>query len=139
MMLLLKVMRCDVPLRHSSGVVPVKRGPEAERFSSVRPGERAVIDDDVVAPRLVEIASKSRPLYFGTPASPGRTRMCCTITSCVTMSMPPRMNVMPGDGAVWPAMVRKGSRIDACAAEVDHAADLEHDDARARRVHRRTE
>ena len=35
MMLLLNVMRCDVPLRHSSGVLPVKRGPEAERFSSV--------------------------------------------------------------------------------------------------------
>ena len=35
MMLLLKVMRCEVPLRHSSGELPVKRGPEAERFSSV--------------------------------------------------------------------------------------------------------
>ena len=35
MMLLLKVMRCERPLRHSSGVLPVKRGPEAERFSSV--------------------------------------------------------------------------------------------------------
>ena len=28
-----------------------------------------------------------------------------------TMSMPPRMSVMPGDGAVWPAMVRYGSVI----------------------------
>ena len=35
MMLLLKVIRCEVPLRHSSGVLPVKRGPDAERFSSV--------------------------------------------------------------------------------------------------------
>ena len=35
MMLLLKVTRCDVPLRHSSGVLPAKRGPEADRFSSI--------------------------------------------------------------------------------------------------------
>ena len=35
MMLWLNVMRCDVPRRQSSGVAPVKRGPEADRFSSV--------------------------------------------------------------------------------------------------------
>src|ERR1041385_1871531 len=35
MMLLLYVMRWEVFLRHSSGVAPLKRGPDAERFSSV--------------------------------------------------------------------------------------------------------
>src|SRR5688500_17235377 len=35
MMLLLNVIRCEVFLRHSSGVLPTKRGPDAERFSSV--------------------------------------------------------------------------------------------------------
>ena len=34
-MLLLNVMMCDVLLRQSSGVVPWKRGPDADRFSSV--------------------------------------------------------------------------------------------------------
>ena len=37
---------------------------------------------------------------------------------------------MPGEGAVWPAMVRKGSVIFTCLGEIDHAADLEHHDAR---------
>ena len=35
MMLLLNVTRWDVPLRHSSGVLPVNLGPDADRFSSV--------------------------------------------------------------------------------------------------------
>ena len=35
MMQLAKVTRCDVFERHSSVVVPSKRGPDAERFSSV--------------------------------------------------------------------------------------------------------
>ena len=44
------------------------------------------------------------------------------------------MRVMPGGGAVWPAMVRNGSVMrSSCHAQVDDAADLEHDDARPRR------
>ena len=42
---------------------------------------------------------------------------------------------MPGEGAVWPAMVRKGwSIVERGEAQVDHAADLEDDDARAARA-----
>ena len=33
MRLLLKVMRWEVPSRHSAGVLPLKRGPEADRLS----------------------------------------------------------------------------------------------------------
>src|SRR3990167_3508735 len=55
--------------------------------------------------------SKSLPDFLGKPASPGRTRMWRTTTSWVAMSMPPLMKVTPGDGAVWPAMVRNGSRM----------------------------
>ena len=42
---------------------------------------------------------------------PGGCGCAGSTTSWVAMSMPPRMKVMPGDGAVWPAMVRKGSAI----------------------------
>jgi hypothetical protein len=59
------------------------------------------------------------------------------MTSCARKSMPPRMIVMPGEGAVWPAIVRKGSVIvERGAAEVDHPADLEHDDPRTFRLDR---
>ena len=47
MMLLLKVMRWLTLLRHSSGVLPTKRLPDADRFSSRRPLERAMVDDHV--------------------------------------------------------------------------------------------
>ena len=35
MILWLNKILCEVPSRHDAGLVPVKRGPEAERFSSV--------------------------------------------------------------------------------------------------------
>src|SRR5689334_13259334 len=40
-----------------------------------------------------------------------RTRMCCIRMSWVSISIPARMRVMPGEGAVCPAIVRKGSAI----------------------------
>ena len=46
--------------------------------------------------------------------------------------MPVRISVMPGDGAVWPAIVRiRLGDLDLVLREVDDAADFEHDDARA--------
>ena len=57
MMLLLKVMRCEVPLRHSSGVLPVKRGPDADRFSSVAQVSEQWSTITSCAPPIVEIAS----------------------------------------------------------------------------------
>ena len=51
--------------------------------------------------------------------------------------MPLRISVMPGDGAVWPAIVRNGfGDLDLVLREVDDAADFEHDDARAVRLER---
>ena len=60
---------------------------------------------------MVLIASKSLPLRLGAPRSPGRMCKCRTTTSCVAISMPPRINVIPGAGAVCPAIVKNGSVI----------------------------
>jgi hypothetical protein len=45
---------------------------------------------------IVATESKSLPLRLAAPAAPGRTRRCRTTTSCVVMSMPPRISVIPG-------------------------------------------
>jgi len=47
----------------------------------------------------------------GLPGVSGTDVMCCTRTSWVVMRTLPRMRVMPGDGAVCPAMVTKGSSM----------------------------
>ncbi len=131
MRLLLKVIRWDVPSRHSAGVLPLKRGPDAERFSSVAQVNVQWSTITSYAPATVESASVSQPLIFGLPASPVRTRMCWMMTSCVATSKPPRMKVMPGEGAVCPAMVRKGSRRrDGAQVEIYDATDFEDHDAR---------
>ena len=70
MRLLLNVMRREVPSRHSSGVSPVKRGPDADRFSSVAQVSEQWSTMTSCAP-MVEIASKSWPLSLAQPASPG--------------------------------------------------------------------
>src|SRR4030095_17064189 len=71
MMLLLKVTRYEVPLRHSSGVLPVKRGPDADRFSSV-----AQVSEQwstiTSCPAIVETASQSPPERSAPAPSPGR-------------------------------------------------------------------
>ena len=48
MMLLLKVMRCEVPSRHSSGVSPREARARRRQVLVGRPGQRAVVDDHVV-------------------------------------------------------------------------------------------
>ena len=55
------------------------------------------------------VTSGSNPEAGAWPASPMRKRTCWIRTSWARMVIPPRMSVMPGDGAVWPAMVTKGS------------------------------
>ena len=72
MMLLLKVMRCEVPSRHSSGVLPVKRGPGGRQVLVGGPGERAVIDDHVVGAAdrgdgVVVVARQARPAAVARP------------------------------------------------------------------------
>ena len=61
MRLLLKVMRCDVPSRHSSGVVAVEARPGGRQVLVGGPGQRAVVDDHVVRAALrgdrVEVAA----------------------------------------------------------------------------------
>ena len=96
------------PRRQSATVAPAKRGPEAERFSSSAQVRVQWSTMTFHAP-TVEMASASQPLRGAWPETPVRTRMWRRTTSWVRMSMPPRIRVMPGDGAVWPAMVRKGS------------------------------
>ena len=62
-------------------------------------------------PATVEIASKSWPLCFG---EPGLARPHADVLHDHVVRDdvdPPRMSVMPGDGAVCPAMVRYGSAI----------------------------
>src|SRR6185503_9323544 len=65
-----------------------------------------------LAPPWVENASSPQlppSTAFGWPASPVRTRRCCSTTSCVSTSMPPSISVIPGEGAVCPAIVTFGS------------------------------
>ena len=45
-------------------------------------------------------------------SSPARTRRCWMSTSDAWILMPAPRIMMPGDGAVWPAMVMKLLRID---------------------------
>ena len=104
-------MRCEVPRRHSSGVWPVKRGPDADRFSSVPQLKLQWSTITSCAPAVVDRPSWSPPPRLGLPNSPGRKRRCCTITSWVRITVSALITVMPGEGAVWPAMVRKGWRI----------------------------
>ena len=103
-------MRCEVPRRQSSGVSPAKRGPEADRFSSV---PQLKLQWSMMTSRAatVDSPSWSPPPFLGRPNSPGRKRRCWITTSCVRTSVSAFTTVMPGLGAVWPAMVRKGWRI----------------------------
>ena len=88
-----------VPRRQSAGVAPSKRGPEAERFSSSAQVRVQWSTMTFHAP-TVEIASASHPLRHPRPETPVRTRMWRTITSWPRMSRPPRISVIPGEGAV---------------------------------------
>ena len=71
MMLWLNVMRCDVPSRHSAGVVPVKRGPDADRFSSVAQVNVQWSTITSCAPACVENASSPQPLPLAWPGLAG--------------------------------------------------------------------
>ena len=64
MMLLEKVMRRLVPARHSSGVFPVKRGPETERFSSLAQVRVQWSTMMFQAAPAVEMASSFQPLFL---------------------------------------------------------------------------
>ncbi len=56
-----------------------------------------------------EILSASRfSGVWPSGSSPGRTRICCTRTSDVAMCSPPPRSMIPGDGAVCPAIVMFG-------------------------------
>ena len=99
-----------VPSRHSSTVSPVKRGPLADMFSSTA-HMKLLFSTTTLCAATVEKASASHPLRFGSPASPIITRKWLILTSWVFTSIPPRRMVMPGDGAVWPAMVTNGSSM----------------------------
>ena len=70
-----KVMLWLVPRRHSSGVAPVKRGPDADRFSSVAQVRLQWSMMTLYAP-MVEMPSSSHPLIQVCSAEPGRIRIC---------------------------------------------------------------
>ena len=102
-----KTMLRLVPSRHSSTVSPVKRGPEADMFSST-PQKKLLFSISRLCAERVEKASTSQPWRFGRPSLPTATRKWRMMTSCVFTLIPPRRMVMPGEGAVWPAMVTCG-------------------------------
>ena len=86
----------------------VVRTPDARDLVD-RPAEGAMIDDDVRSPELSSvpsILSASRLAGSGpVGSSPMRKRRCWMSTSEVwILNAAPRI-MMPGDGAVWPAMV----------------------------------
>ena len=98
------------------------RGPEAERFSSVAQVSEQWSTITSCAPPWSKVASNSGRRVLQRPPRRGGRGCAGRSTSCVTMSMPPRINVMPGEGAVWPAMVMNGDSIfRACLLEIDHA------------------
>ena len=98
-------MLCAVLVRHSSGVLPLKRGPDADIFSSIAQ-VKLQWSTMMSWPPTTDMASASHPLSSGWSSTPVRTRIWRMMTSWVAMSMPDRIRVMPGEGAVWPAMVR---------------------------------
>ena len=106
---------------------------EADRFSSVAQVSEQWSTITSCAPRTVVIASMS-PDHFGRLPSPGRMRMWRTTTSWVAM-----VEAAPDEGD---AGLRRGLAGDGeeglgdaqfLHAQVDHAADFEHDDARTGR------
>ena len=64
-------------------------------------------------------------------SSPVRTRMCWTSTSDAWMRNAAPRIMMPGEGAVWPAMVMLFQRIIRSAVMRMMPGDFEHADARA--------
>ena len=94
-----------VPLRHSATVLPVKRGPEADMFSST-PHRKLLFSMITLCAATVDSASASHPENGAWPSRPVSTRRWLRITSWPLRSIPPRMIVIPGEGAVCPATVR---------------------------------
>ena len=60
---------------------------------------------EVAAARQIGAGVELRPLFLARLPAPGRMRMCRMMTSFVLTPRPPLMRVMPGLGAVSPAMV----------------------------------
>src|SRR6185369_15538907 len=104
------VTSCEVLARHSSMPLPLKRGPDADMFSSSA-HERLQWSTITWFAETVPNASGSQPLRLGCPSAPVRMRMWRTITWLARMFRPVLMSVMPGEGAVCPAMLRLGSRL----------------------------
>ncbi len=70
-----------VPFRQSSTLSPVKRGPEADMFSSTAQ-VKVQWSTTTLRAATVEKASTSQPLRLACSSAPGRMRMCRRITSC---------------------------------------------------------
>ena len=69
-----------VPLRHSSNVFPVKRGPLADMFSSM-PQLKVQWSMITLCAATVDKESASQPLRFACPSAPVLTRICRMMTS----------------------------------------------------------
>src|SRR5436190_20644 len=64
----------EVPARHSATVLPLKRGPEADMFSSSAHVSEQWSTTTRCAPTVVN-ASASQPLRFAAPSAPVLMRM----------------------------------------------------------------
>jgi hypothetical protein len=133
------VMSCDVFLRHSATFAPLNRGPEADMFSSVAQlnVQWSTITRDA---EIVPSASASQPLRSGLPVGAGADADVAN-DHVVRADVEPGLDERDaGEGAVWPAIGDEGlADVEDLALHVDHAADLEDDDARALRLDRRLE